>query len=236
MDWSAECAALIPCLNEEAAIGLLIQSVHRYLPSVLVVDDGSIDRTAAVARENGAVALRNETNQGKGAALETGWQWAKAQGYNWVLSLDGDGQHSPGDIPRFLRCAEQTSALLVVGNRMDGGTAAMPWVRRRVNRWMSRQISHAAGQMLPDSQCGFRLMNLDAWSALPIRAARFEIESEVLLAFVLAGFTVQFVPIQVIYKNEQSKIHPLRDTLRWFRWWKEAQRRFANQIKARQSL
>jgi len=82
-----------------------------------------------------------------------------------------------------------------------------------------------AGQLLPDSQCGFRLMNLEAWSSLRISASRFEIESEVLLAFVAAGLKVEFVPIRVLYKTEQSKIHPLWDTIRWFRWWKRARRK-----------
>ena len=140
------------------------------------------------------------------------------------MTLDGDGQHSAEDISSFLRCAEQSAAALVIGNRMNA-TAEMPWLRRVVNRWMSRRISQAAGQLLPDSQCGFRLMNLETWSSLPINASRFEIESEVLLAFVAAGHAVEFVPIRVLYKTEQSKIHPLWDTIRWFRWWKRARRR-----------
>jgi len=98
----------------------------------------------------------------------------------------------------------------------------MPWVRRWVNRWMSRRISKAAGQEMPDSQCGFRLMNLEAWSRIPITASRFEVESEMLLKFARAGQVIRFVPIRVIYKNEKSKIHPLQDTVRWFRWWKRA--------------
>jgi hypothetical protein len=87
-----------------------------------------------------------------------------------------------------------------------------------VNRWMSRQLSRIAGLSLPDSQCGFRLVNLEAWAVLPIQTQHFEIESEVLLAFISAGHRVEFVPIRVIYKNEQSKIHPLHDAIRWFRW------------------
>ena len=101
----------------------------------------------------------------------------------------------------------------------------MPWLRRFVNRWMSRRLSKAIGKPLPDSQCGFRLMNLRAWSGLAITATHFEIESEVLLAFLAGGYAVEFVPVRVIYKNEQSKIHPWRDTVRWFRWWARARRR-----------
>jgi hypothetical protein len=152
--------------------------------------------------------------------LQHGWEQARGRGFKWVLSLDGDGQHAAEDIPAFFERAEKTSALLVVGNRMAEG-GEIPLVRRWVNRWMSRRLSKATGRMLPDSQCGFRLMNLDAWSGLQITTTHFQIESEVVVAFVAAGYPVEFVPIRVIYKGEQSKIHPVRDTVRWFRWYRE---------------
>ena len=221
MNWQAECAAVIPCLNEEATIAPVIRAVRVQLPTVIVVDDGSTDRTAELARGAGAEVLTHERTAGKGRALLTGWRQACARGFRWALTLDGDGQHSPSDIPAFFQRAESTSAALIVGNRM-AGVAQMPWLRRFVNRWMSRRLSTLAGRSLPDSQCGFRLMSLEAWSALTIAANHFEIESEILLAFVLSGHLVEFVPIQVIYKNEQSKIHPLPDTIRWFRWWRQA--------------
>ena len=100
----------------------------------------------------------------------------------------------------------------------------MPRLRRFVNRWMSARISKLAERPLPDSQCGFRLINLDALARMTIATAHFEIESEVLLMFARAGREIQFVPIQVIYKREQSKIHPWRDSVRWFRWWRQTRR------------
>jgi len=224
MDWPSKCAAVIPCFNEEAAIGSVVAATRQFFLTVLVVDDGSTDQTVAHAHAAGAATLRQESNCGKGAALQAGWRWARERGFTWAMTLDGDGQHSPDDISTFLSCAERSSAALVVGNRMNAA-AQIPWLRRLVNRWMSRRLSRMAGQLLPDSQCGFRLMNLEAWSSMPISASRFEIESEVLLAFVAAGQKVEFVPIRVLYKTEQSKIHPLWDTIRWFRWWKRARRK-----------
>jgi glycosyltransferase involved in cell wall biosynthesis len=221
MDWSSVCAAIIPCLDEEEAVGPLVEAVRRQIPAVFVIDDGSGDHTAKRAQAAGAVVLRNPVSQGKGAALTAGWTRAKQLGFLWALSLDGDGQHSPEDIHRLLACAERTSAALVVGNRM-ASASAMPWVRHWVNRVMSRQISKLAGQSLPDSQCGFRLMRLECWARLPIRAEHFEIESEVLFQFALAEMNIQFVPIEVIYKQEQSKIHLWRDTVRWLRWRRHA--------------
>ena len=221
MNWPAHCAVIIPCLNESAAIGALVTAVRRQLPHVLVIDDGSTDGTGRLATQAGAELLRHDKPLGKGAALHAGWKWAWESGFTWALTMDGDGQHSPADIPIFLKRAENTSAELVVGNRM-GNTRNMPRLRRFVNRWMSARISRRAGCELPDSQCGFRLMNLSGLPSAPTSAAHFEIESEVLLSFARAGRKIEFVPIQVIYKNEQSKIHPFLDTLRWLHWWRNA--------------
>jgi glycosyltransferase involved in cell wall biosynthesis len=132
--------------------------------------------------------------------------------------MDGDGQHRPEDIPAFLKCAEQTRADLVIGNRMPNAQA-IPWLRRCVNRWMSARISRRAGRPLPDTQCGFRLVNLQVWEKLHIHTDHFEMESEMLLAFIKAGYRVEFVPIQVIGKSPHSHINPLKDSLRWLRWW-----------------
>lgn len=219
---AVDCAAVIPCLNEAATIPDLMASVLQYVQTVLVVDDGSNDGTAALAKAHGAEVIRHSSPQGKAAALINGWRWLHERDFNWAISLDGDGQHSPEDVPVFLNQVAH-GADLVVGNRMDGAEA-MPLIRRFVNHWMSRRISKIAGRPLPDSQCGFRLMNLNAWAQLEIAATHFQIESEVLLAFARAGFGIHFVPIQVLYDSERSKIHPFQDSVRWVQWWLRARR------------
>jgi glycosyltransferase involved in cell wall biosynthesis len=217
MNWPARCAAVIPCLNESATIGGLVTAVRQFLPSVVVVDDGSKDDTRERAAGAGAEVIRHEHRLGKGAALAAGWTQARARGFTWALSMDGDGQHAPEDIPGFFDRAGASGARLIVGNRM-GDAAAIPWVRRQVNRWMSARISRLTGQALPDTQCGFRLMCLEDWAGIHVQADHFEIESELLCKFIAAGRPVEFVPVRVIYRNEQSKIRPVRDTHRWFRW------------------
>jgi len=223
MDWALECVAVIPCYNEAASIGEIVARVRRYLPAVIVVDDGSLDGTADAAAQAGAEIIRIPRNIGKGAALRAGWQHALDRGFTWALNLDGDGQHAPDDIPKFFKRAEQTRSAMIVGNRM-GRTKAMPWLRRQVNHWMTRRLSRFTGVLLADSQCGFRLLDLGIAARVPMTANHFEIESEVLVAFLAAGCQVEFVPIQVIYKSGHSKIHPLVDGWRWVRWW-FAQRR-----------
>jgi glycosyltransferase involved in cell wall biosynthesis len=213
------CAAVIPCFNESASIAPLVRALRRQLPFVLVVDDGSADDTAALAKAAGALVSRHDRNQGKGAALKTGLSRALEQGFEWAVTLDGDGQHAPEDLPALLRCAEETGAALVIGNRMNEAWK-IPWLRRQVNRWMSRKLSRRAGRHLPDTQSGFRIIHLPTWVALPLNTAHFEVESEMLTAFLAAEHPVAFAPIRVINRNRRSHIRPVSDSLRWWKWWR----------------
>src|SRR2546426_4704429 len=139
MDLPSRCAAVIPCLNEAATIEPLVHEARTCLAAVIVVDDGSTDGTADLAAQVGAEVIRHERPRGKGAALASGWGRARERGYTWALSLDGDGQHAPSDIPSFLRCLESTGAPLVVGNRMTD-SSAMPWLRRGGSSWVGRGV------------------------------------------------------------------------------------------------
>jgi glycosyltransferase involved in cell wall biosynthesis len=218
------CAAVIPCLNEGTGIAALVSALRQQVSFVLVVDDGSTDETAHLAKGAGATVIHHERNCGKGAALRSGLSQLFKQGFEWAVTLDGDGQHAPEDLPALLRCAEQTGALLVIGNRMDNAHA-LPWLRRQVNRWMSRKLSRLAGRHLPDTQCGLRLIHLGTWATLPLTTERFEVESETLMAFLAAGQRVEFVPIRLIRSGRSSHIHPVTDSLRWLKWWRNFERR-----------
>src|SRR5262245_19982208 len=232
MSIAQSCVAVIPCLNEEGTIAALVGEVRSFLDVVIVVDDGSNDGTAAKAIGAGAIVIRLPETSGKGAALTAGFRRARDLGFNWTLALDGDGQHAANDIPVFLSQAEGSSDVrMVVGNRM-GQASKMPLLRRCVNRWMSKKLSRYCKHELPDSQCGFRLLHLDSWARFEFKAAHFEIESELIVRSVCAGLKVDFVPIQARYACERSKIHPLRDTVRWFKWWRAIRR----ELRARPSL
>jgi glycosyltransferase involved in cell wall biosynthesis len=212
------CAVVIPCFNEAERVGGVVRGALAFLPRVIVVDDGSSDATCNEASNAGVEVIRHEKNLGKGSAVQTGLNEARKRGFEWALLMDGDGQHAAADIPKFL---STTDARLVIGNRM-GDSQCMPWLRRFVNRWMSARLSRRLGLALPDTQCGFRLVHLPSWSTLKLKTSHFEIESEMISAFVEAGFSVTFVPVQAIYRNETSKIDPILDTIRWFRWWSHA--------------
>jgi glycosyltransferase involved in cell wall biosynthesis len=209
-------AALIPSYYEEAHIQGVARRTLAQLDHVLVLDDGSLDRTAEEARKGGAEVIRHERNQGKGAAIKTGLRELTARGFLYVLVLDGDGQHLPEEIPAFLDEANRTGSPFVVGNRM-ADTRKMPWVRKMTNRFMSGQISRLCGQPVPDSQCGFRMMRSDVIPHLFCDSNNYEYETEMLLIASREGFRITSVPVSTIYGEEKSKIHPVRDTIRFFK-------------------
>jgi len=208
-------AGLIPAYFEEEHVQEVARRALAQLDHVLVLDDGSTDRTSEEARKAGAEVLRHAKNQGKGAAIKTGFKELTGRGFEYVLILDGDGQHLPEEIPGFIEEANRSGAAFVVGNRM-ADTRKMPIVRRMTNRFMSAQISGLCGQPVPDSQCGFRMIHRDVIAHLYCESNNYEYETEMLLIASREGFRVAAVPVSTVYGEEKSKIHPVRDTVRFF--------------------
>lgn len=208
---------LIPAHNEEKHIGRLAAEVRAKGLDVLVVDDGSTDATSAKAGESGAVVLANDLRQGKGFSLKRGFAYVLEHGYDGVIAMDGDGQHDVGDIDAFLAAARTTSRCVANGTRM-GDAAAMPFVRRVTNRFMSWMISKICGQRIEDTQCGYRYISADVLRELTLTSNDFEIETEVLLKSCRAGCHIVSVPVKTIYRDEKSKIRPVRDTVRFFKY------------------
>lgn len=152
--------------------------------------------------------------------MATGWARAMERGAEWVLFLDGDGQHNPVESLGFMESAEH-GCRLVIGDRMQSPNR-MPWIRRFTNRWVSRRVSTLAGCPVPDALCGYRLVHLPTLATLGLRSRRYEIESEMTVALGRQGFAIASVPITCEYRSERSRISPVRDTLRWFRWYQQA--------------
>lgn len=210
-------AALIPCYFEERFIRDVATRVLTQLDTVLVVDDGSTDGTEANARASGAEVIRHSVNQGKGAAIKTGLKvLSELPAIEYALILDGDGQHAPEEIPRFLAAGNAEDAQMFVGNRMSD-VEKMPFVRKLTNWFMSSQISRVCGQPVPDSQCGFRMIHRDLLPAMvAIGTTKFDYETEMLVVASRRGCRIGAVPISTIYGDEKSKIHPVRDTIRFY--------------------
>jgi glycosyltransferase involved in cell wall biosynthesis len=214
----ANVAALIPAYFEERHIRDVATRARAQLDFILVIDDGSTDETSAQARIAGVNVIRHEKNAGKGAAIKTGIrELLGSDAVEFIVILDGDGQHLPEEIPRFLEAANATGAALVVGNRMRD-TRTMPFVRKWTNRYMSWTISQVIGQRVPDTQCGFRMFHRAlATEFLKSESAAFDFETEMLAVAARLGATIAEAAVSTVYGEELSKIHPIRDTVKFFR-------------------
>ena len=209
-------AAIIPAYLEEKHIGDVARRTLDQLDHVLVVDDGSTDATAVTARNAGAEVIVHEQNRGKGESIKTGLRHWQNGPFAYVIILDGDGQHLPEEIVLFLEMAEATRAEILIGTRMNN-VRDMPHLRRFVNRYMSRKISRVCRQQVPDTQCGFRMVHRSVIPDILGGADRFDYETEMLIIASRKGYRIESVPITTVYSDEVSSIHPVRDTLRFFK-------------------
>jgi glycosyltransferase involved in cell wall biosynthesis len=200
---------LIPGHDEAPRIGPVIAAARQWLP-VLVVDDGSSDATAEVARAAGATVLSQRPNQGKGAALRAGFRHALEAGLDAVVTLDADGQHDPAEIPTLLaaRDASRPSAPELVIGRRDFG--AMPPARRLSNTLGTVVLSAALGRWIPDNQSGYRVVGRRLMTAmLDSREDGFAFEVEMIAVCLRQGWPIAWAPIRTIYGDEGSHIRPL---------------------------
>ncbi len=217
-------AAVIPAYGEEAHIREVAERTRAQLDCVLVIDDGSSDATAERAREGGAEVIIHPENRGKGAAIKTGLRhWLGQEAIEFIVLLDADGQHLPEEIGRFLSAAATCPAGLYVGNRMSD-VREMPLVRRAVNRYMSHRISRVCGQEVPDTQCGYRMLERALAPDLLHGTSRFDYETEMLMVASRGGFRIVSVPISTVYADEKSSIHPVRDTIRFLKLMRRYER------------
>jgi len=224
-------AVVIPAYNEAATIRDLVERALAICARVIVVDDGSTDATSAALQGVAVQYLRNEHNLGKAASLWRGAQTALAQGADIIITLDGDGQHAPEDIPRLLAAAEQDPGSIVIGARL-ADRSAIPKLRLFANRAAVFWLSWACGQRLDDSQSGFRIYPAALFSKINIphdREHGFVFESEILIEAARHGHRCVMVPIAAVYRHDARPSHfRHRDTLRIIRMvaWKLLSRGF----------
>lgn len=207
---------LIPCLNEEAAIGEVVQSVLALGVPVIVVDDGSDDRTPDIVSALPVTLLRHPQRRGKGEGLRTGFREALRQGFDAVLTMDGDGQHLASDIPRIAAAAQRYSNHIVIGARLLD-REQQPKARRRANAVADWGISWACAQPVIDTQSGQRWYPRAALDLVDLPAENFVFEAAILIAASRdKGLGVVSVPIASRYHGEFRISHfsPVRDVTR----------------------
>jgi len=208
---------IIPAYNEEACLPKLLKNLATLTREILVVDDGSEDSTHARALEAGVYAIR-QPHTGKGGALRAGFKFAIDNGYDWVITMDSDGQHDWSDVPRFLQEISLNGASpdIIVGSRMRQA-AMMPFLRRNTNRFMSWLISRLIGSRIEDTQCGFRAISASVLKEVCLETSHYDTESELLIKSGKAGRSIASIPIKTIYNGAPSNINKFTDTLRFLK-------------------
>jgi glycosyltransferase involved in cell wall biosynthesis len=200
---------VIPAYNEAATIRDVVERTLREVPRVIVVDDGSTDGTAQRLEGLRATLLRNARNAGKAASLARGIELALGESAAAIVTLDGDGQHRPEDIPRLLAAWQRSPEALVIGARLHEG-AKIPADRYLANRFANFWIAWAAGQRIADSQSGFRVYPAALLRALRLPregAPGFVFESEILIEAGRRGVRLVDVPIAAIYEPRGRRSH-----------------------------
>lgn len=200
--------ALIPAHNEERFIGSLVLAVREHVDTVLVVDDGSSDRTTEIARRAGALVVRHGTNQGKASAVNTGFGHLRRLEPAAVVMLDGDGQHCADDIPTVLAPILGEAADVVVGSRHLSVRSAIPAYRQVGQHGLNLMTNLSSGVSLSDTQSGFRAFSRQALACLSFRQCGFSIESEMQFQVRDHRLRVAEVPIKVVYA-EPAKRNPV---------------------------
>lgn len=206
-------AVLIPAYNASGSLRGVIEGIKGYKSDIVVVDDGSTDATAEIARAAGAQVLRHRRNRGKGVALQTGFRFLLHQGYGAIITMDADGQHDPSFIPRFIRAYEEGRGDIIIGSRA-GEFNAMSWLRRFWNQLGVKAVSKLTGTPLTDTQSGYRLITAEVLGGLPLRAAGYEGELELLIKACKWGHSVVEIPVTTHFIDGRPSSHfrPVRDT------------------------
>jgi glycosyltransferase involved in cell wall biosynthesis len=209
--------AIVPSFNNEAAVAQVVRDVLAHGLEVVVINDGSTDGTAAAAQEAGATVVDHPVNQGKGAALLTGFDHAAGGGFTHVVTIDADGQHFASDLPRLLARMQARPHAIVVGSR-PRDTVNVPRSSKigraisDVMLWAS-SADELAGER-PDSQCGYRIYPLSHVLALRLRARRYDFEQEILVRAAWHRVPVVAEPIDVHYPPAEERVshfHKWRD-------------------------
>jgi glycosyltransferase involved in cell wall biosynthesis len=213
MTVSGEIAVLIPAYNASRSLRGVIEGIKDSGLTIVVVDDGSADATAEIARNAGVQTLRHRINRGKGMALRTGFRFLLHQGYGAILTIDADGQHDPSFIPQFIQAYEDKRGDIIIGSRA-AEFGAISWLRRFWNQLGVKAVSKLAGTPLTDTQSGYRLIRAEVLRGLPLRATGYEGELELLIKACKRGHSLVQIPITTRYADGRPSSHfrPVRDT------------------------
>ena len=206
---SVHLSVVIPAYNEEKNIGGVIVRALKCVDRVVVCDDGSLDLTGDIARGLGAVVVRHERNMGYGAALKSSFQEALRLGADIVVTLDGDGQHDPEEIPRLLDRLRTGDVGMVIGSRflVGGGSNAPKWREAGIKMITGLTSNKELG--VTDAQSGFRAYKREALESLVLTEEGMGVSTEILLKAGENGLKVAEVPVNISYSEGSSTHNPV---------------------------
>jgi glycosyltransferase involved in cell wall biosynthesis len=209
-------AAVIPVYNEVATIRSVVERTLPHVDQVIVVDDASEDGSTEELAGMSVTLLMNDKNLGKSSTIQLGFTYALQQGFDAVITLDGDNQHSPEEIPRLLHAAEENPNTIIIAARLRQRENA-PKLRLFANKFADFWVSWAAGYLVVDSQSGFRLYPSQVLKLLSNRLTKpkgFVFESEILIEAAHNNLYSVSVPIESIYHQggRHSHYKPWKDT------------------------
>jgi glycosyltransferase involved in cell wall biosynthesis len=208
---------ILPAYNEEVSIGSIVLLTRFYADSVIVIDDGSVDRTAEIARKAGAEVIVHEANAGKGGALKTGFEAAADMGADIIVTMDSDGQHNPADIPKLVAPIIEGDADIVNGSRYLNGLGKNTPAYRRVGQTVLDKFTNmSSGIKITDSQSGFRAFAASTIENFRFNAQGMAIESEMLADAGKAGLRITEVEIGVRYDVDCSTVNPIKHGIEVF--------------------
>jgi len=201
---------VIPAYNVADSIGDVVKGALQHVSAVFVADDGSRDATTDNASRAGAFVIRMEKNQGKGCALRRLFETAMQKGFKAVISMDGDGQHDPREIPRFIDAHQKNPDAIIVGSRMHA-REHIPRARYNSMHVARFFISLAANQFIEDTQCGFRVYPLTLIRKMRLTQKGYVTETEILIKSGDMGGKIDFIRIGAIYGKIHSHFRPILD-------------------------
>ncbi len=207
---SSDICIVIPAFNSAKTVGAVVRGSLKYIPKVIVADDGSSDETAMAASAAGAEVIAIGQNKGKGNALKVLFRKADEEGYAAVISMDADGQHDPEEIPKFLAAYERCRDCIIVGTRMHE-KEKIPRARYNSMHIARFYVSLVANQFVEDTQCGYRLYPLEIVKGLRLVTEKYVTETELLMKAGDMGKRIEFVKIKTIYGENGSHFRPITD-------------------------
>lgn len=197
----------IPVYNEERYVSPVLDEVRRFATKVLVIDDGSSDRTPMLLAQQPVEVIRHAENRGYGRSMQDMLRWAKFDGFDWLITMDCDEQHEPAAIPRFIEAIEADDADVISGSRYLDNTPlddAPPGDRREINATITRELNQRLDYQLTDSFCGFKAYRVDACSRLQLDVDGYEFPMQFWVQAAAKGLRINEIPVRLIY-NDPSR-------------------------------